>query len=400
MDAITWVEQTVDHGYIFTGFSSLPGQYFRVWLTKTNPQGDTMWTRFFGNNIGAFGYCVEPTSDGGYIITGAIHTGTGPPNLGDVCLIKTDPKGHEIWRKIYDGQVDDSLSVDWGWSVLQTVDGGYLVAAAKGHHLLWLIKTDQNGDSLWTKTYDFFCQIGALQQTSDNGYIIITNGGWLIKTDNFGDTLWTRNYSLYDLNDARDIRETQDGGFIITGNYIPYLNFSHMVVIKTDAVGQHQWDFKLQFPESDKTEGHSVLQCSNGYFSVAGINEGPYGQSGTYLLKIDRGKMITGFRDRTPAIHDFYLWQNYPNPFNPSTVISWRVPSPAQGGDGQLAVSNHVTLTVYNLAGQKVATLVDENKKAGNHSIQFDGSDLASGIYLYRLQAGDFVETRKMVLMK
>jgi hypothetical protein len=85
----------------------------------------------------------------------------------------------------------------------------------------------------------------------------------------------------------------------------------------------------------------------------------------------------------------YALFQNYPNPFNPSTIISW-----------QLAVGNPVKLTMYNLIGQKVTTLVDEWQPAGNHSIEFDASQLASGVYLYRLQAGSFSSIRKMIIMK
>jgi YVTN family beta-propeller protein len=85
----------------------------------------------------------------------------------------------------------------------------------------------------------------------------------------------------------------------------------------------------------------------------------------------------------------FLLQQNYPNPFNPSTVISW-----------QLAVGNQVKLTVYNITGQRVAILVNERQPAGSHSVKFDASGLASGVYLYRLEAGGFVENRKMVLMR
>lgn len=84
-----------------------------------------------------------------------------------------------------------------------------------------------------------------------------------------------------------------------------------------------------------------------------------------------------------------YLQQNYPNPFNPETVISW-----------QLAVGSPVKLTVYNITGQRVAVLVNEKQSAGPHSVKFDASGLASGVYLYRLEAGGFVETKKMILMR
>jgi len=84
-----------------------------------------------------------------------------------------------------------------------------------------------------------------------------------------------------------------------------------------------------------------------------------------------------------------FLSQNYPNPFNPITEIRYNLP-----------VGCQVRLEAYNILGQKVATLVDEKQKAGYKTIKWDASSLSSGIYLYRLQAGDFVQTRKMVVLK
>jgi hypothetical protein len=85
----------------------------------------------------------------------------------------------------------------------------------------------------------------------------------------------------------------------------------------------------------------------------------------------------------------FALRQNYPNPFNPSTTIHYEVPG--------LAV---VQLVVYDILGREVTTLVDEMKTAGAYDINFNTIGLASGVYFYRMQAGDFVGTKKMVLMK
>ncbi len=85
----------------------------------------------------------------------------------------------------------------------------------------------------------------------------------------------------------------------------------------------------------------------------------------------------------------FSLSQNYPNPFNPNTVISYR-----------LSVVSDVTLKVYDLLGREIATLVNEQKSAGIHSVTFNASNLPSGIYIYRLQAGKYTESKKMILMK
>ena len=91
--------------------------------------------------------------------------------------------------------------------------------------------------------------------------------------------------------------------------------------------------------------------------------------------------------DFTPK--EFVLYQNYPNPFNPSTVIKFAIPKEAQ-----------VNLSVYNLLGEKVRELKNEIMQPGNYSIEFNSSVLASGMYLYRIQAGEFVQTKKMILTK
>jgi hypothetical protein len=91
------------------------------------------------------------------------------------------------------------------------------------------------------------------------------------------------------------------------------------------------------------------------------------------------------------------LGPNYPNPFNPTTVISFHLPASGQAG---LPVASHVRLVVYDILGRDVATLVDEKKPAGRYEVRFDGTKLTSGIYFYRLTAGNTVLTRKMVLAK
>ena len=86
---------------------------------------------------------------------------------------------------------------------------------------------------------------------------------------------------------------------------------------------------------------------------------------------------------------DFYLKQNYPNPFNPATTIEFVL---QRGG--------FVTLKVYNVLGEEVATLLETQKPAGQHVVNFDASQLSSGIYYYTLTADDFKQTRKMVLLR
>ena len=86
---------------------------------------------------------------------------------------------------------------------------------------------------------------------------------------------------------------------------------------------------------------------------------------------------------------EFVLSQNYPNPFNPTTEISFSLPN-----------ASNVKLEIFNVMVQSVATLVNQRLETGNHSVSWDGSDYASGAYFYRIEAGIFIETKKMILLK
>jgi predicted outer membrane repeat protein len=112
---------------------------------------------------------------------------------------------------------------------------------------------------------------------------------------------------------------------------------------------------------------------------------GAYGGSGSSptiptAVKENRGQEVP---------HEFRLEQNYPNPFNPTTYIRW-----------QIADSRNVKLVVYDILGREVAVLVNERKMPGNYELQFNASGLASGVYVYRLTTGSFVQSRKMVVVK
>jgi hypothetical protein len=116
------------------------------------------------------------------------------------------------------------------------------------------------------------------------------------------------------------------------------------------------------------------------------------GNDGTIDDTLYLSNQITGIGNEQGSLltpNSFNLAQNYPNPFNPTTKISWQSP-----------VSSHQTLKVYDVLGNEVATLVNEFREAGSYEVVFNASSLASGIYFYKLQAGSFVETKKMILMK
>ena len=133
-------------------------------------------------------------------------------------------------------------------------------------------------------------------------------------------------------------------------------------------------------------QGYSVALSADGNTAiVGGYNDNDY--TGAAWVFVQNS---VGFGEQALEIpRQFGLKQNYPNPFNPSTTIKYELPK-----------SSLVTLTVYDLLGREVSVLVNERRDAGVHETKFDGAGLASGVYFYRLTAGSFVQTRKLLLMK
>ena len=247
-----FVLETPDGGYVVFGQQNeLKEIGTNFWLFKIDASGDTLWTRTWdltGRGRWNWSYCMEQTSDGGYILTGTSNP--FPMDLTPV-LIKTDSEGDTLWTHFY-GTEDMR---EFGTCVQQTPEGGYIVGGFRFipgepdswlESDMWLFKTDENGDTLWTRSYDWqdLDQINSLDQTSDGGYILVGVAGgkapntprymWLLKTDASGDTLWTRAFGNGEINENEGycVHQTSDGGYIITG----YMD-DDLCLIKTDSLG-------------------------------------------------------------------------------------------------------------------------------------------------------------------
>ncbi len=272
-------QQTTDGGYIVAGLSgNFDASPVIVMLYKTDATGNPLWERIFYERQLEMDRAVQQTSDGGFIITGYVHP--VETQIDDVFLVKTDAQGDTVWSRSY-----GSINTDQGSAVQQTSDGGYVIAGwtVSGRNTLTdalLIKTDAQGDTLWTKTYGGdSLDVGlSMQQTSDEGYIILGETRsygqgdwdiWLIKTDSQGDTLWTSTFGGAGFDAGYSIQQTTDNGYIITGETESFgLGNSDVWLIKTDATGKEVWNRTYGGPYEEI--GWSVRQTSDGGYIIAG----------------------------------------------------------------------------------------------------------------------------------
>lgn len=355
-------QQTFDGGYIICGLKNL-----KTYVIKTNEVGDTIWSKYYLGN----GRIIRQSSDSCYLIAGEIMTSPGNFSM---LVIKTDNSGNELWTKTYKYNQLNSC-----YDFIKTNDQGYIFVGCTNsmsswdRHLIYLVKTNLQGDTLWTKSYgDSRNIIGySVEQTNDNGYILLgnsfqydaTNISMLIKTDSIGNTMWTKVYdSGYSQNTAGSIKQTADGGFL----YIYEKNtnkdsLDKVCLAKTDSLGIVEWT---------KTywNGHPTdLQItSDGGYVITGFSNYLSGfYSDIFLIKETF--------DVSSVIKNNYSVKCInvsPNPFNVYTTI-------------ELSELNNKTkrLELFDVNGKIVKTI----NKITTNKIVIERSNLKNGIYIFKI---------------
>lgn len=405
------VQQTTEGGFIIAGNTySYGAGSTDVYLIKTDAQGNETWSRTFGGHEVEKGRSVQQTEDGGYIIAG--YTSSFGVGSYDFYLIKTDAQGHEIWSQTFGG-----IWADMAYSVQQTNDGGYIIAGIKYYNSMmvmppdcdfYLVKTDQDGNEIWSQTFGdgpggLTDKGRFVRQTSDGGYILVGQSycfgpGYfcLIKTDGSGNQVWLQSLGGDIGNRGYSVQQTSDGGYVAAGVTADLIiSGTDVYLIKTDPQGNEIWS--QTFGGRSMDHGYSVWQNSDGGYIVTGITYSfGAGNSDVYLIRLAPETHVNRFFGIPPAYEvltnpDDYnpLNQNYPNPFNSMTTLSFALP---EGGK--------VVLNIFDITGSLVATLMNGWREAGVHEVTFDGSGLVSGVYVYKLKAGDFTASGKMVLVK
>ncbi|UCH94770.1 MAG: PD40 domain-containing protein [Candidatus Aminicenantes bacterium] len=298
MDYVHDAQQTLDGGYILTGESwSLGGDKPDMFLIKTDTQGKKQWLRTFGGSDWEYSNSVRQTSDGGFILAGGIISN----NKRGTCLIKTDTKGIMQWERTFGGPIAGGAN-----AVYQTSDGGYIMAGINyksyGNYV-WLTKTNNQGIRLWDYNYGKIyssCRSQSVQQTLDGGYILAvspeinrgTNSDMiLIKRDRDGKKQWERTFGGPSWDDAKFVRQTRDGGYILGGSTYSYGAGQYdAYLIKADSNGNKQWD--VTFGGANDDHAFCAQQTSDGGFILAGWTQSlGAGEEDMWLIKTDnKGK--------------------------------------------------------------------------------------------------------------
>ena len=419
-DKANYVQQTTDGGYILVGYTRSSGAgIFDVWLIKTDDTGEMEWSKTYGGLESDIGVAVQQTSDGGYAVLG--YTDSFGAGMLDIWLIRTESSGDTLWTKT----IGDTLR-QAGKSFQITSDGGYIITGYTTHpnpeapqeadaDLIadtWLVRLDDSGDILWTSNFGALNQDDeglAVMETSDGSFVIAGytwEHGWsdlvLIKTDGSGNTLWETLIQGGHVDVPHSLDETLDGGYIVFGHttsWGPGVPADNIWLLKfDDTTGDTLWTMIIGGNEDDRALFGQ--QTSDGGYILTGYtiptSTFPYYWD-LWLIRFapevfSRQLAMTESPGVQPS--SFALHQNYPNPFNPVTTVKYNLP------DRSL-----VDITVYDILGRHIKTLVNGNQDPGIKSILWDATDDAgrpvnSGVYLYRIKTEDFEQTRRMMLVK
>lgn len=286
------LQQTTDGGFIITGQTSLGAGPSDMYLVKTAYDGTIQWAKTFGGPGNEFGYCVQQTTDGGFIIVGNTDTDVAG-GAWDIYLVKTASDGTLQWSQTFGG-----TGVEEGRSVQETNDGGFIVTGyttSAGLSDIYLIKTAFNGTLQWTRTYGYLLGNDhgkAVKQTNDGGYIITgftdkesdNYDVYLVKTASDGALEWTKTFGDTLHDGGYDVQQTNDGGYIIAGafgNSFPISGgtqyYRDVYLIKTTSDGNLMWN--KTFGNTSDAVGYSVQETNDGGYIIGGE------RSGAHLLK-------------------------------------------------------------------------------------------------------------------
>ncbi|MBE2218814.1 MAG: SBBP repeat-containing protein [Ignavibacteria bacterium] len=431
-----------------TGMASFTDSGGDIVTIKYTSTGDTAWVRRYNGsqNIGDEASSISLDSLGN-VYVGGYSTNTG--NGSDATLLKYNSSGVLLFAKTINSglsQVDNCLDINID-NLFNIYMAGYS-GSTNGGNDFWVAKLNLNGDTLWTKTFngsanasDFAKKIRV--DNSGNiyavGYLsnISTDADiFAVKINSSGVLQWSKTYNGpgNDTDEPNDMAVDNDQNVYITGRTTVTGANTDIITMKLAPTGDTSWVRIFGGSSNVNDVGNAILVDSDGYvYSGGGIVNAntdmillKYNSSGTNEASFtyDRGdydqinslcknntneiiaagvlnlssidfavvklnQNITGLVQfgHIPTI--FTLFQNFPNPFNPVTKIRFDIPN-----------SSNIKLTIYDVLGGEIETLVNQQLNAGSYETEWNASGFSSGVYFCKLSADDYSTIKKMTLLK
>ncbi|MBI4726845.1 T9SS type A sorting domain-containing protein [candidate division TA06 bacterium] len=414
-----------DSGYVYVSGESYNGSNDDIFTIKYNPvTGDTVWTRRFNKSAdGAYGCAVDGL--GNLYVTG--HSGSA-----DITIKYNAINGDTVWTRSYNGPVSCdgyayACAVDSAGNLYVVGESNYngtndyliykaqrtlvtqLIAAedSVNYNYLTIKYNTATGDTIWTRIFDGSVIGGSYAHAcavDDSGNLYVTGYSYpdylTIKYNaDTGDTLWTaRYYPGSSYSNAACVVDGS-GNLYVVGYTYNGVNADYLTIKYDPVTGDTIWTLRYNGPDNSVDAAFGCAVDGSGNLYVTGVSSN--GANYDYLtIKYNTSTGVEGMPGDSIQRIPLRLVQNSPNPFSHATTIKYQIPQ-----------AGNVSLKVYNVAGQLVKTLIDENsnslrnREGREGSVTWDGRDrnnqqVSNGIYFYQLQAGDKQATKKLIKLK
>lgn len=459
-DGCRKIIETNDGGLAIAGYTfSFSDKSSDILLIKTDSLGNLEWSKVYGGTGFEYANDIIQTDDNGYILTG--FTTSNGRNDKDVYIIKVNSSGNYVWSKTY-GM--DSLDV--ATSIYKASDGNYLIcgyteSTGAGEDDIYVLKINQTGDTLWTKTYGGTRTDNgkAIVETNSSEYVFagstgspgITSGNqdfYLLKTNSSGDLIWSKNYGTggnLPFDWCNDMKKTSDNGFLMVGES-SYNSPLDILLVKMDSVGNFGW--RKLFGDNFYDYGNSLCNTTEGGFILCGTtkikttqkndifvlktdNSGnelwreTYGgdgnewgssicltKDGNYVIAGQSNSYINGSFDiyvsKISAMGSIGI-KNINERLNIAKDYGVEnYPNPFNSSTKivyKLMKSENVVIKIYDILGKELITLENSFKKAGVNQVFWNGKDstgieMPSGVYFVRMKTENRELTKKITLLK
>lgn len=381
----------IDHsGNVFVTGESYNISTIDYLTIKYNSSGVQQWVRRYIDGI-AYSIAVDDSNN-------VVVTGRG---AGDFATVKYNSSGLQKWVSRFNGPLngdDEANSIG-----IDSLGNAYVCGSTEGalfYSDYATVKYNSAGIEQWYRVYkgsaNFLDLPKAIKvdRTGNSfvtGYSTESGRGYdmtTIKYSTNGDTLWKASYHN-GLNDiAFALALDNYGNVYVTGESDGSGSSDDYSTVKYNSLGQQQWVKKYDYSGQFGDVAQAIAVDKNGNVYVTGSSDRDY-------LTIKYSQLTGASTVFTEIPREFSLSQNYPNPFNPVTNFGFGISKFPKGQVG------FVSLKVFNVMGEEITPLVNENKSPGIYEVEFDGSRYPSGIYFYRLEIdGNTIDTKRMILLK